>query len=793
MEVLTDWCVATAEPSGLGQGWIIVASHFAPRLRSRHRRAFELAARRTRLGDELLSRDLPGVDPDESLCSDGLAAVGTAVHPGDVLVGRLSPAAPWTASPEEKLLRAIFGDSAGGMRGSSLRAPPGVEGVVVESALVPSKKGELARARVVVEWERPLAVGDLLAIEQGGTASVCAIRPLAADVQLDGAGPELRLAKQRLSRDVIHARSIGPYSLVTQQPLGGRESFGGQLIDEVQARALLAGGGDCLLGEMLTIKADAVAARIRAFESLVKQEEPEIYAQAEYRDEGRAEPLSGASDIFRFFEPPCESDGCVLVEAARVMQAELAALGFDVDWRSGQARAGWMGDAGVRERSRGQVTKPETIDYQSLKPVPGGLFCSRIFGPVHDYECACGKYQRMRHRGVVCEDCGVEVTGSRVRRERFGHLELAAPVLHPWCAEEVGLLLGREPEELAEIARGRAPLGGDTGGRALEAALAELDLETIARERGPRAELASAMRGQGLLATSFLLHALPVLPPDLRPLVPLDGSRFATSDLNDLYQQVINRNLRCQKLRELEAPGEILLAEIGGLQAAIAALLHNERLDRPEEGPDGRALRSLLGTLESRRESGLLSKRVDYSGKAMRALDPTLEPGCFRLPADMARELFKPMTYGRLEAEGYSSTIKGAKEMLEARRPEALAAVEAVSRDYPALLVAGARVLARRIRLWDHPAIGVDARTAEALGEGPELAVHIPLTEEAQAECALLEDCPEARPAEVSGWLAAMLRPGGDTRRLLARAAFLGQIDPLADRLLRAALGLPPP
>jgi hypothetical protein len=791
MEPVSDWYTATVEPGSLGPRWIVVAEDFAPRLLTTHRREFEVVARDTKLGKEQLTRDLPNVEVPESLGDDGLIAVGTAVRPGDILVGKISPRNDGLASPEEKLLRALFGEQADPVWETSLRAPPGTEGVVVEAALESPEKGEVARARVVIEWDQPLAVGDQLALEDGRTVTVCDIRCLpGADVQLEHPAGQVKLAKVRMARDLIHARSIGPYSLVTQQPLGGREAFGGQPIDEIIARALCAGGGRWLLGEMLTIKSDSVLGRTRAYESLVRRENPEVYLPKSPEVD-----LPGGGkmkDIFSFFESPVDSDGVVEVEVAHVLRAELAALGFDVDWRGGQVEARWMGDDAIRERSHGEVKKPETINYRTFRPEPDGLFCGRIFGPVRDYECSCGKHKRMKDRGVVCEQCGVEVIASKVRRERFGHVELAAPILHPWCAEEVALLLSRTPEEVVEIARGRALIDEQTGGPALEAALARLDLESLdAIEAGPRAELAGDLLERGIPATGLLLRALPVLPPDLRPLVPLSGGRFATSDLNDLYRRVINRNNRTRRLIELDAPEVIIRNEIGQLYEAVVSLFANNRLGRPVRGPNKRPLVSLLDGFESRREGGLLSKRVDYSGAAMVVVDPTLERGCFRLPGEMARELFRPMAYGRLEAEGHVSTIKSAKRAVEEGQDWALEAIEAESHDYPALLISGPRIVARRIRLWDWPAIGVDEATAEAL-EGPEVAVHIPLTEEARAECARLDDRPEGHPAEVSGWFSAMLKPDGDTPRLLVDAAVRGGVDPLEDEVLRAALGHPP-
>jgi DNA-directed RNA polymerase beta' subunit len=346
---------------------------------------------------------------------------------------------------------------------------------------------------------------------------------------------------------------------------------------------------------------------------------------------------------------------------------------------------------------------------------------------VRDYECQCGKYKRMKHRGVVCEECGVEVIQSKVRRERFGHITLAEPMVHPWLVEQ---------------------------------------------------------------APSTLLRTLPVLPPDLRPLVPLDGGRFATSDLNDLYRRVINRNNRLMRLLELNAPEIIIDNETSELFSAVHALFSNGTTGGPKvTGPDDRALVSLLGMVASRRD-GLISKRVDYSACAMLVVDPGLEPSECRVPERITRELFRPMAYGRMESEGRVTTIKEAKAALERGEDWALAAIDAESRGYPVLLMSGTRMASRKIRLWDQVAIAVDPTTA-ALLDGTPVTLHLPLTREAREECERLDPPAEAPAPDASGWFARFMA-GADPKSCLIEAASNEAIDPLEDPVLRLALGLPP-
>jgi len=374
--------------------------------------------------------------------------------------------------------------------------------------------------------------------------------------------------------------------------------------------------------------------------------------------------------------------------------------------------------------SYGEIKKPETINYRTFKPERDGLFCARIFGPIKDYECLCGKYKRMKYKGIICEKCGVEVTLSRVRRERMGHIELAAPVAHIWFLKSlpsrIGLLLDMTLKDLERILyfeyyvvlepgltplqdrqllseeeylRAQEEYGQDSftatiGAEAIREMLKSLDLEKLAADlRVEIAESKSELKPKKLakrlkLIESFIqssnkpewmiLTVVPVIPPDLRPLVPLDGGRFATSDLNDLYRRVINRNNRLKKLIELRAPDIIIRNEKRMLQEAVDALFDNGRRGRVITGANKRPLKSLADMLKGKQgrfRQNLLGKRVDYSGRSVIVVGPELKLHQCGLPKKMALELFKPFIYSRLDAKGLSTTVKQAKKLVEKENP----------------------------------------------------------------------------------------------------------------------------
>ena len=455
----------------------------------------------------------------------------------------------------------------------------------------------------------------------------------------------------------------------------------------------------------------------------------------------------------------------------------------------------------IRSWSFGEIKKPETINYRTFKPERDGLFCARIFGPVKDYECLCGKYKRMKYKGVVCEKCGVEVTVTKVRRERMGHIELAAPVAHIWFLKSlpsrIGLLLDmtlRDLERvlyfenyvvidpgLTDLTEGQMmteeefmdaqdAFGGDAfqaniGAEAIREMLAKIDLESEAEHL--RAELAEAtgeLKPKKIIkrlkvVESFLesgnrpewmiLTVIPVIPPELRPLVPLDGGRFATSDLNDLYRRVINRNNRLKRLIELRAPDIIVRNEKRMLQESVDALFDNGRRGRVITGQNKRPLKSLSDMLKGKQgrfRQNLLGKRVDFSGRSVIVTGPELKLHQCGLPKKMALELFKPFIYSRLEAKGLSSTVKQAKKLVEKERPEVWDILDEVIREHPVLLNRAPTLHRLGIQafepiLIEGKAIQLHPLVCSAFNadfDGDQMAVHVPLSLEAQLEARVL-------------------------------------------------------
>ena len=450
----------------------------------------------------------------------------------------------------------------------------------------------------------------------------------------------------------------------------------------------------------------------------------------------------------------------------------------------------------IRSWSHGEVKKPETINYRTFKPERDGLFCAKIFGPTKDYECNCGKYKRMRHRGVVCEKCGVEVIQSKVRRERMGHIDLAAPVAHIWflrsLPSRIGTLLDMTLKELEKVLyfecyvvtdKGETPLEhkellterkyreareqygdsfkADMGAEAIRGLLSQLELDKLAEDLrvemkatssearrkkvAKRLKVVNAFRDSGNKPEWMILTILPVIPPDLRPLVPLDGGRFATSDLNDLYRRVINRNNRLKRLIELNAPDIIIRNEKRMLQEAVDALFDNGRRGRAITGPSKRPLKSLSDMLKGksgRFRQNLLGKRVDYSGRSVIVVGPELRLHQCGLPKKMALELFKPFIYNKLEEKGYVTTIKSAKKMVEKEGKDVWDILDEVIREHPVLLNRAPTLHRLGIQAFEpvliegkaiqlHPLVCV-AYNADF--DGDQMAVHVPLSIEAQVE-----------------------------------------------------------
>ena len=462
-------------------------------------------------------------------------------------------------------------------------------------------------------------------------------------------------------------------------------------------------------------------------------------------------------------------------------------------------RIGLASPEQIRAWSSGEVKKPETINYRTLKPEREGLFCEKIFGPTRDWECHCGKYKRVRYKGVVCERCGVEVTRSKVRRERLGHIELAAPVSHIWyfkgIPSRMGLLLDMSPRALEKVLYFAAYIvidPGDTGlakyqllneseyrearekygdafqagmgAEAIKQLLKEINLDRLARslrdelskvtgQRRIRAirrlDVVEAFRNSGNRPEWMILDVIPVIPPDLRPMVQLDGGRFATSDLNDLYRRVINRNNRLKRLLELEAPDIIVRNEKRMLQEAVDALIDNGRRGRPVTGPGNRPLRSLSDMLKGKQgrfRQNLLGKRVDYSGRSVIVVGPHLKLNQCGLPKEMALELFKPFVMKRLVDGGFAHNIKSAKRMVERAEGKVWDVLEDVIGEHPVLLnraptlhrlgiQAFEPVLVEGRAIQIHPLV---CQAYNADFDGDQMAVHIPLSAEAQSEARLL-------------------------------------------------------
>lgn len=453
----------------------------------------------------------------------------------------------------------------------------------------------------------------------------------------------------------------------------------------------------------------------------------------------------------------------------------------------------------IRQWSRGEVKKPETINYRTLKPEKEGLFCEKIFGPIKDWECHCGKYKRVRYKGVVCDRCGVEVTKSKVRRERMGHIELAAPVSHIWyfkgIPSRMGLILDMSPRALEKVLYfasyivtdpGDTPLyekqllseaefrealdkygnrfKASMGAEAIKELLTKIDLDKESADLRlqlddasgqkkvriiRRLEVIEAFRKSGNRPEWMILDVIPVLPPELRPMVQLDGGRFATSDLNDLYRRVINRNNRLKRLLDLGAPDIIVRNEKRMLQEAVDALIDNGRRGRPVTGPGNRPLKSLSDMLKGKQgrfRQNLLGKRVDYSGRSVIVVGPELKFYQCGLPKKMALELFKPFVMKMLVQEGYAHNIKSAKRMVERMKPAVWDVLDEVIKDHPVLLNRAPTLHRLGIQAFEpvlvegkaiklHPLV---CTAFNADFDGDQMAVHVPLSTEAQAEARLL-------------------------------------------------------
>ena len=463
-------------------------------------------------------------------------------------------------------------------------------------------------------------------------------------------------------------------------------------------------------------------------------------------------------------------------------------------------RIGLASPEKIRSWSYGEVKKPETINYRTFKPERDGLFCAKIFGPVKDYECLCGKYKRLKHRGVICEKCGVEVTLAKVRRERMGHIELASPVAHIWFLKSLPSRMGMvldmtlrdiervlyfeafvvtdpgltplnraqlltEDDYLAKLEQHGDDFSATMGAEGIRELLKSLDVtreidklrkelettgsDTKIKKIAKRLKVLEAFNKSGIKPEWMILEVLPVLPPELRPLVPLDGGRFATSDLNDLYRRVINRNNRLKRLLELKAPDIIVRNEKRMLQEAVDSLLDNGRRGKAMTGANKRPLKSLADMIKGkggRFRQNLLGKRVDYSGRSVIVVGPQLKLHQCGLPKLMALELFKPFIFNKLETMGLATTIKAAKKMVEAQEPVVWDILEDVIREHPVLLNRAPTLHRLGIQAFEpvliegkaiqlHPLV---CTAFNADFDGDQMAVHVPLSLEAQMEARTL-------------------------------------------------------
>ncbi len=934
----------------------------------------------TKLGPEVITSDIPNVAETElaNLSTDGIVVVGAEVHPNDILVGKIAPKGETELTPEERLLRAIFGEKAREVRDTSLRVPHGEEGVVIDVQVLSKQDGDelgpgiIKSVIIKVAQLRKVTVGDKIAGRHGNKGVISKIMPEAdmpylpdgtpvdlvisplsvlarmnlgqllechlgwamgklgekASVPVFDKIPEDTIRKElakaglpitgktrlvdgrtgealgedtvvgigyimklkHMIEDKTHARSTGPYSLVTQQPLGGKAQMGGQRLGEMEVWALEAHRAAYTLQEMLTIKSDDIVGRAQAFGAIVKGEEiPVAKVPESFRVLVRElNALSLAIDVEG--NQKALEDGTVREKTVADPLVRLREL----DEITG-LRIRLASDSEIRSWSHGEIIKPETINYRTLKPEKDGLFDERIFGPTRDWECYCGKYKRIRYKGVICDKCGVEVTESRVRRERMGHISLAAPVVHVWffkgAPSKISLLLDLPPKALEQViyfARYLVMSVDDAGrkdaikslltqkeekigetkdiyserkelikkeGQERSAkieqrikdkeqsalAISEVDLDTRKKEAtlteeeritlekteelfekmtdlvkkvepltfltedeydklvfyqvsdfievkmGAEAineglerlkldEISKALRkelidlhGKGakylkgakrlkiidglrdakISASSVVLKVLPVLPPDLRPMVQLAGGRFATSDLNDLYRRVINRNNRLKHLIGLGAPDIILRNEKRMLQEAVDSLIDSSQRKAVRRGRGRLALRSLSDMLKGKQgrfRQNLLGKRVDYSGRSVIVVGPELNLNQCGLPKEMALEMFKPFVLREVIKRGIAPNVKSAKNLLERRPPEVFDILEEITKDHPVLLnraptlhklgiLAFYPILIEGSAIRLHPAV---CSGFNADFDGDQMAVHVPLSKKAIEEAKTL-------------------------------------------------------
>jgi DNA-directed RNA polymerase beta' subunit len=868
---------------------------------------FYCDVRDTKLGPEVTTPDIPNVSEEKlkNLNEEGVIRIGAEVKAGDILVGKISPKGEVELTPEERLLRAIFGEKARDVKDTSLTLPHGKRGRVVGVKVFSREQGDkleagvIKRIQVEVAVLRKVQAGDKLAGRHGNKGVISQVRPVedmpylpdgtpvdiilnplgvasrmnlgqilethlgwaagtlgyravtpgldsASEAQIqeelekaglpksgkmtlyDGrsgqafdravtVGQIYMLKLNHLVEDKVHMRSIGPYSLITQQPLGGKAQFGGQRFGEMEVWALEGYGARSTLQEMLTIKSDDVLGRSAAYESII-----------------RGEPIKG---------PNIPASFNVLVNELKALSLNVEPIYENTTDRKDDFKALGISVASpdeILKWSHGEVLKPETINYRTQRPEKDGLFSARIFGPTRDYECDCGKYRRIRYKGVVCDKCGVEVTRAVVRRERLGHITLAAPVSHIWFFKSVpsrlSLLLDVSSVKLERVLyyvdyivtdvdeehkkamlseldkelKSKLKTVGDkdrkvknelntgasnlrtalesmrpgkvlseaeyfdfsrrfanvfragTGAEAVRKILEKMDMKKevvkiekdVENAKDPmneskllrRLKMFRSMIKNGNRPEWLILTVLPVLPPDLRPMVALDGGRYATSDLNDLYRRVINRNNRLKKLLEIKAPEVIVKNEKRMLQEAVDALIDNSaRFGAQQLSSQRRPLRSLADMLKGKQgrfRQNLLGKRVDYSGRSVIVVGPKLKIDECGLPKRMALELFRPFVISEIIKRDLAHNIRNANRLIEQATDEIWGILEEVIKNYRVLLNRAPTLHRLSIQsfrpiLVEGLAIQLPPLVTTAFNadfDGDQMAVHLPLSEEAQRE-----------------------------------------------------------
>ncbi len=882
-----------------------------------HIEEFVCNVRDTKLGAEETTHDIPNVSETKlrNLDEDGVVRVGSEVRPGDILVGKITPKGETQLTPEERLLRSIFGDKARDVKDSSLRMENGKRGRIIGVKVFSREAGHqlesgiIKRIHIEVAQLRKVSVGDKLAGRHGNKGVISRILPeedmpytadgRPVDVILTPLGVPSRmnlgqilelhlglaantlnyqaicppfagateveireelkkagfnesgkmqlfdgrtgeafeqdisvgymyiLKLHHMVEDKIHMRSIGPYSLITQQPLGGKAQGGGQRFGEMEVWALLGYGASYTLREMLTIKSDDISGRSAAFDSIVRGERiNHHYAPASFNV--LLHTLRGLA-----LDVELMRGGSAVTNARKTPGAE--ASDFD------SVRIRPASPERILEWSHGEVTKPETINYRTQRPEKNSLFDEKIFGPERDYECYCGKYRGIRYKGIVCEKCGVEITRSIVRRERMGHVDLAVPVAHVWFLraipsrlamvlgisggdlekvvyfagyivnqvhrEEKERIIGEleaeykskmknlqdekskdkmkdlfldakrdidsivigavldEPRYHRYVIKYGAMFEAGIGAEALYNLCKNLDVKQMiadtvtalekagAAEReklGKRLSILRGMAKSNIRPEWMFLTRIPIIPPGLRPMVALDGGRHATSDINDLYRRVINRNNRLKKLIEIHAPDVILRNEKRILQEAVDTLIdnsirHGGAAFSATTQARTRPLKSLSDNLKGKHglfRQNLLGKRVDYSGRSVIVVGPELRLNQCGLPKHMALELFRPFVIGKLLEKELAYNIRGAGRLIDEGVPEVWAILEDVIRDKYVLLNRAPTLHRLGIQafqpiLIEGNAIQLHPLVCSAFNadfDGDQMAVHVPLSPEAQAE-----------------------------------------------------------